>query len=87
MLLLEKLSSIGLLVERLDFKQDQGIVVFLNNNIKLKLGTFDLSDRITRFIVAYKKKLHPSISDISYIDLRYTNGVAVAWTLKDINVE
>ena len=87
LLLLEKLSSIGLLVERLDFKQDQGIVVLLNNNTKLKLGTFDLSDRITRFIVAYKKKLYPSISDISYIDLRYTNGVAVAWTLKDMNVE
>jgi cell division protein FtsQ len=51
------------------------------------LGTFDLSDRITRFIVAYKKKLNLSISDISYIDLRYTNGVAVAWTLKDMNVE
>ncbi len=87
LLLLEKLSSIGLLVERLDFKQDQGIVALLNNNIKLKLGTFDLSDRITRFIVAYKKKLNPSISDISYVDLRYTNGVAVAWTLKDVNVE
>ena len=87
LLLLEKLSSIGLLVERLDFKQDQGIVALLNNNIKLKLGTFDLSDRIMRFIVAYKKKLSPSISDISYIDLRYTNGVAVAWILKDMNVE
>lgn len=86
-LLAEKLSYIGLFIQQLDFNKEQGMIVLLNNGIKLKLGTFDLSDRITRFTIAYKKRLHSSVSDISYVDLRYTNGIAVSWTLKDLNVE
>ncbi len=83
LMLLEKLAPIGLQISKIDVNPTQGIQVTLSNNVILKLGTFDLPDRIARFIVAYKKKLRSSISDISYIDLRYTNGVAVSWGSKD----
>ena len=82
LILLEKLAPLGLFISKIELMSDQGIQITLNNNITLKLGTFDLLDRINRFIVVYKKKLRPIISDISYIDLRYTNGVAVGWTQK-----
>lgn len=75
--LLEKLTSIGLDITQVQFTENQGIQVVLGNNVILKLGTFDLLDRIARFMVAYKKKLCSIISDIYYIDLRYNNGVAV----------
>lgn len=81
-LLLQKTSSIGLIIKTLKFDPEQGIIVWLEQNIILKLGTFDLSERITRFIIAYKKKLHFSIKDICYIDLRYNNGLAVGWAVK-----
>jgi cell division protein FtsQ len=82
LILLEKLAPLGLFISKIEIMSDQGIQITLNNNITLKLGTFDLLDRINRFIVVYKKKLQPIISDISYIDLRYTNGVAVGWAQK-----
>ena len=82
LILLEKLAPLGLFILKVEVMSDQGIQITLNNNITLRLGTFDLLDRINRFIVVYKKKLQPIISDISYIDLRYTNGVAVGWTQK-----
>ncbi len=87
LILLEKLVPIGLNVSKIELTKEQGIEVTLNNNIILKLGTFDLPDRIARFVMAYKKKLHLSISDISYIDLRYTNGVAVSLVSRDGNIE
>ena len=80
LLLLDKLSPLGLIVSKVNFNENQGIEVSLNDSVTLKLGTFDLSDRIHRFILAYKKKLKPLIMDIAYIDLRYTNGVAVYWS-------
>jgi len=82
LILLEKLTPFGLFVSRIEVMPDQNIQVTLSNNIVLKLGTFDLLDRINRFLMVYKKKLQPVISDISYVDLRYTNGVAVGWTQK-----
>ena len=81
-ILLEKLAPLGLFISKIEIMSDQNIQIMLNNNIMLKLGTFDLLDRINRFTVVYKKKLQPIISDISYIDLRYTNGVAVGWAQK-----
>ena len=85
--LLEKLAPVGLFILKMEIIEAQGIQVKLTNNVILKLGTFDLPDRIDRFILAYKKKLQPSISDISYIDLRYTNGMAVSWASKDTHGE
>ncbi len=87
LMLLEKLAPIGLVISEIEVKSDQGIQAMLSNNIILKLGTFDLPDRIARFTMVYKKKLQPIISDISYIDLRYTNGMAVSWVSKDARFE
>jgi len=87
LMLLEKLAPIGLVISEIEVKADQGIQAMLSNNIILKLGTFDLPDRIARFTMVYKKKLQPIISDISYIDLRYTNGMAVSWVSKDMSFE
>lgn len=83
-MLLEKLAPVGLFISTVEFIEAQGVQVKLTNNVILKLGTFDLPDRISRFILAYKKKFQPSISDISYIDLRYTNGMAVFLISKDV---
>lgn len=82
-LLLEKLSVVGLFVSEVICTKEQEIEVLLDNNVKLILGSYDLPDRINRFILSYNKKLQPMISDIAYIDLRYNNGVAVSWLSKD----
>ena len=82
LMLLEKLTTLGLFISKIEIMFDQSIQVTLSNNIILKLGTSDLPGRVNRFIIVYKKKLQPIISDVSYVDLRYTNGVAVGWAQK-----
>jgi cell division protein FtsQ len=47
--------------------------------IELRFGRDDLADRIRRFIAVYDRQLVLYQDNISSVDLRYHNGLAVAW--------
>lgn len=53
--------------------------VQLDNAFWIMLGRTDLDMRLERFITAWQRGLSASRDDIRYIDLRYPNGVSVAW--------
>jgi cell division protein FtsQ len=47
--------------------------------IELLLGRDHLVEKMRRFIAIYDKTLKDQITNIASIDLRYANGLAVAW--------
>jgi len=49
------------------------------NGVVLKVGKKDQQKRLRRFVVAYHKALKSQMEEIGVVDLRYTNGFAVAW--------
>jgi cell division protein FtsQ len=51
----------------------------LQNGLVLHLGTGDVLKKIRRFSRVYRDDLHHQIDGIAYVDLRYSNGVAVGW--------
>lgn len=51
----------------------------LTNGIKVEVGRQEQSKRIRRLVVGYLKELAEKEKRIDTIDLRYTNGFAVAW--------
>nr|BET44641.1 MAG: cell division protein FtsQ [Candidatus Aschnera chinzeii] len=51
--------------------------LILTNTIELKIGTKDIKKRLNRFIKIYPILKKKNKKHIKYIDLRYTNGVAV----------
>lgn len=53
--------------------------IHFKNGVVLKVGKKDQDKRLRRFVVAYHKALKPQMEEISVVDLRYTNGFAVAW--------
>ncbi len=53
------------------FQIDDGVWVMLGRN--------DREARLSRLAAAWQRQLGPQASHIRYIDLRYPNGVAVAW--------
>jgi len=57
----------------------------LNNGISITLGRTDPDTRFARFITAYPTVLAQQTLNIRSIDLRYSDGFAVAWK-KSINV-
>lgn len=78
MLLLSNLKPIGIAVNRLEIMPDQGWRAMLDNGIDLIIGRNEIEERLARFVVAYQSKFSIENKDVSIVDLRYTNGLAVA---------
>ncbi len=76
---LEKLGPIGLSVVELNLAPNGTWQMRLNNGIAIILGKAELNERLTKFVLAYQVKLQTLISKIAYVDLRYTNGLAIGW--------
>ncbi|MBS0288118.1 MAG: cell division protein FtsQ/DivIB [Proteobacteria bacterium] len=53
--------------------------VQLSNGITVVLGTNDTLARLKRFVSAYEKHLKDHEKKMAYVDLRYTNGMAIGW--------
>lgn len=51
----------------------------LQNGLVLHLGTGDVLKKIRRFSRVYRDDLQNRVDAIAYVDLRYSNGIAVGW--------
>lgn len=51
----------------------------LDNGIQLVVDQADTIGKLQRFAYLYERQLKPDAANISTIDLRYRNGVAVGW--------
>ncbi len=56
----------------------------LTNGITLQMGHKDVLTRLGHFVRVYPKIIGSREGDVEYIDLRYSNGVAVRWKNKDV---
>ena len=79
----EMTVSLGLAITNITVNERRAMRVTLNNGIQLFMGrvrdTSDSSAEMMRFVRAYKATLAPKIDRVQFVDLRYTNGVAVRW--------
>ena len=53
--------------------------VELINGLQIKLGRGDTERKIERLIAIYRQQIMPRREQIQRLDLRYSNGFAVAW--------
>lgn len=51
----------------------------LDNGIRLQIGHKDILTRLNHFVKVYPKIVGDRARDVEYIDLRYSNGLAVRW--------
>ncbi len=54
----------------------------LENGLKIKLGREDIELKIARFVAIYPQHIYPRRNQIQQLDLRYSNGFAVAWKIE-----
>lgn len=74
-----RLAGLGLEVTQLRL-EDRGAWRFqVNDSVWVMLGRNEREPRLARFMAAWRRELGAQASRIRYIDLRYPNGVAVAW--------
>jgi cell division protein FtsQ len=51
----------------------------LQSGVVLRLGTGDILKKMRGFSRMYRAELSAQMDRIAYIDLRYSNGLAVGW--------
>ncbi len=51
----------------------------LSAGLTIKVGRDQIEHKISRLITIYKQQIQPRRADIRQLDLRYSNGFAVAW--------
>ncbi len=73
------LTSLHFRVARLELTPSQSWLLILNNGMKLNIGYKDVLTRISHFVKVYPKIVGNRAADVEYVDLRYSNGVAVKW--------
>lgn len=84
--MLKALGKMQLLITELDMnvvkiKQDvrRSWVVALSSGFELRLGRNNMYERLQRFVDVYEQHLKKQKNIIKHIDMRYTNGFAVAY--------
>lgn len=76
-------ERIGLQITQLRLEARGAWRVQLDDAFWIMLGRTDLDMRLERFMVAWQRGLSVRHEEIRYIDLRYPNGVSVAWHGED----
>ncbi len=52
----------------------------LDNGLEIKLGRYQVGQRLRRFILLYPRILQPQLAQLAGVDLRYPNGAALRWS-------
>jgi cell division protein FtsQ len=75
----EQLVHRGLALAALELDTRGAWSLRLSNGIQVRLGSQDVDVRLARFFEALDTVVAAVAADVSYIDMRYTNGFAVGW--------
>lgn len=75
----ETLAPLNLTITHLTLAPRGAWHLQLSNGITVILGTNDILMRLQRFVHAYEKQLHMRHTEMAYVDLRYTSGMAIGW--------
>lgn len=75
----EKLVARGLGFAGLSLEHRGAWTLRLDNGIEVVLGRDQVEQRFERFMTVYENRLAARSDEVSRVDARYTNGVAVKW--------
>lgn len=66
-------------ITRLELTPDSAWNLTFNNGMKLTVGHKDVLTRLSHFVKVYPKIIGNKVAKVDYVDLRYSNGLAVRW--------
>ena len=73
------LTGRGLYLEAITLDARGSWSFTVKRNIEINLGKTEINQKLERFFLALDQSLLAKINKVSYIDLRYSEGLAVAW--------
>jgi cell division protein FtsQ len=81
------LRSRGLEVVALKCDDKKSWRLTVKNDIEIAIGRDQVMEKMRRFVTVYDTHLSSVWDDVTAIDVRYTNGIAVRWKIASIAAE
>ena len=75
----QALRPLGYSIKQLEMRERGSWFVTTQTGLQLLFGRDHLVEKMRRFAVVHEKELKEQIDKIERVDLRYANGLAVAW--------
>lgn len=75
----QMLGSLERSISELNYRSGEGYSVVLDNGLPLYFGETQLTQKVQRFLSVYQRVFKGRLNDVHYVDLRYSNGLAVRW--------
>ncbi|MEQ8482945.1 MAG: FtsQ-type POTRA domain-containing protein [Pseudomonadales bacterium] len=79
-LLTLRVAEADLAIVRLEENQLGEWLLTFDSGMTLALGNEALTERLSRFLLAYRRALATRAATIAHVDTRYDNGLAVRWS-------
>ncbi|MFB1011102.1 MAG: cell division protein FtsQ/DivIB [Thiopseudomonas sp.] len=73
------LRPLGYSIARLELRARGSWFVTTSDGLELWLGRDEILEKMRRFTAIYERELKEQIKQVARVDLRYANGLAVAW--------
>jgi cell division protein FtsQ len=73
------LTEVGMRLAALELDARGAWNLTLDNGVMVRLGRRQVDERFERFVLAAAKLVSQRATDITYVDMRYSNGFAVGW--------
>ena len=74
-----RLLAVGLRLSRVELDPRGAWALALSNGVEVRLGRQDVEARLERFIQVASPVVAARNGEVSYVDLRYSNGFSVGW--------
>jgi cell division protein FtsQ len=73
------LAMVNLKVKTLSLTQRLSWTIVLSNGILIKLGRTNMQQRFKQFVQLYPRLIAGHVSAVTYVDLRYPDGLSIKW--------
>jgi cell division protein FtsQ len=74
-----RLLAVGMRLAKVELDPRGAWVLGLGNGVVVRIGRQDVALRLERFITVASPLVATRAADITYVDLRYSNGFSVGW--------
>ncbi len=74
-----RLLAVGMRLSKVELDPRGAWQLSLSNDVVVRLGRQDVAERLERFITIASPLVATRAAEITYVDLRYSNGFSVGW--------
>ncbi|MFT5225724.1 MAG: cell division protein FtsQ [Polaribacter sp.] len=75
----EQFRSLDETISQINIDNRGAVDIKLADGLKIKLGRDNVDSKIERLVSIYAQQIRPRRTEIEQLDLRYSNGFAIAW--------